>query len=290
MSQGKYDQYFVSNNIVKTNKWGGEGISLLAAVPPEILPATARFILSVTATRSPYMFHDTVHKHMFTEYFVYFGSNPLNMKDFDADIAMSYGPEKEKHIIKSPALIVAPPGLYHCPLEYARVGKPFFGVEAFMVAKRTAVDLGEDTEEIRLQEENYNRFFIDGVVRDNQFGGETISLSQIPEFIFPANAKFILNVHAVKKPYTMFKNTHKHAFTEYLFFMGSNPLNMKEFGAEIEMYMGTEKEKHVINTPTIVVVPPGTYHCPIEITKIDKPFFLMESYITSKYSQSELAP
>ena len=65
-------------------------------------------------------------------------------------------------------------------------------------------------------------------------------------------------------------------------------MNMQEFGAEVEVYMGPEKEKHVINTSTIVVIPPGTYHCPIEISKVDKPVYLIESYITSKYTQSEL--
>ena len=288
MSELKYEQYF-TKNVIKENKFGGEGISL-SAVPQDIIPPVARLSLAITAVKNPYLFHSPVHKHMFTEYFVFFGSNPMDMEEFDADVEYTFGAEKEKHLIKSPSIVVAAPGTYHCPLNYARVGKPIYCIEAFMTTKYSGVDLGEDLNEIRIEEPSYNRFFIRGIVRDNQFGGQVIGLHHIPEHIVPAGAKLSMAISAVRKPYMFHPTTHKHNFTEFFFFLGSNPLNMQEFDAEIEISMGPEREKHIITSPTIVVVPPGVYHCPMNYTKVNKPFYVIETFMTPKYSGTDLEP
>ena len=62
---------------------------------------------------------------------------------------------------------------------------------------------------------------------------------------------------------------HTHAFDEVLFFMGSNPDDMSKLGVEAEICMGKEQEKHIITTPTAVVVPRGLPHCPITFLKVD---------------------
>ena len=83
---------------------------------------------------------------------------------------------------------------------------------------------------------------------------------------------------------------HKHNFTEFFYFFGSNPMDMKEFDAEIEFYFGEEKEKHIINSPTVVVIPPGIFHCPLNYVKVNKPFYCLEMFMTSKYTGTDLVP
>jgi hypothetical protein len=63
-------------------EWGGQAIS---AGPghEDLLPADIWARAAITGVREPYMFHDRVHKHMFTEYFLFFGSNPMKMKEFE---------------------------------------------------------------------------------------------------------------------------------------------------------------------------------------------------------------
>jgi hypothetical protein len=288
---GKYDKYFLTDVIHGTMKpeWGGEVISA-GAGHEDIIPANARALPAITAIRKPYMFHDPVHKHMFTEFFFIFGSKPMNMKEFDADVEFTFGPEMEKHTIKSPTIVVAAPGVYHCPLNYARTGKPIYCLEAFMTTGYSGVNYGEDLKEIRVTEPDYNRYFTDGVVRSNKWGGEGLGLSAVPEYIIPAGARISIGITAVRKPYTYYGQTHKHNFTEYYYFFGSNPMDMKEFDAEVEFSFGEEQEKHLINGPTVVVVPPGIYHCPLDYTKVDKPIYVMESAITSKYKVDPLMP
>ena len=75
-----------------------------------------------------------------------------------------------------------------------------------------------------------------------------------------------------------------HDFVQIIGFIGTNPMNCREFDAEIEFCLGEEKEKHIITTPTVVSVAKGLLHGPIEIKKIKKPFIFLEIKLTSGYS------
>ncbi len=287
----KYEKYFLKDVIRETTKkeWGGEIIGF-GAGPRDVIPANARMSLGITAVRKPYMFHEVLHKHLFTEFFYFFGSNPMNMHDFDAEVEYTFGPEREKHVIKSPTIVTAVPGVYHCPLNYARVGTPFYCLEAFMTSGYSGVDFGEDLKEIRTDEPSYDRYFSRGVVKDNVWGGQGIGLSAVPEHIIPAGARINLNLTVVRKPYVYNDTAHKHNFTEFYFFFGSNPMDMKEFGGEVEFSFGAEKEKYLISSPTIVVVPPGEFHFPLDFSRIDKPIYFLEVSLTSSYRATNLAP
>jgi hypothetical protein len=287
----KYEKYFLKDVVRETTKkeWGGESIGVGAA-PKDDIPANARISLGITAVRKPYMFHETLHKHLFTEFFYFFGSNPMNMHDFDAEVEYTFGPEREKHVITSPTIVTAVPGVYHCPLNYARVGKPFYCLEAFMTSGYSGVDFGEDLKEIRTDEPSYDRYFTKGVIKDNIWGGQGLGLSAVPEHIIPAGAKINLDLAVVRKPYIYNDTTHKHSFTEFYLFFGSNPMDMKEFDAEVEFSFGAEKERYVISGPTIVVVPPGEFHFPLNFARIGKPIYFLEVSLTSHYKATNLMP
>jgi hypothetical protein len=286
MAEQKYDKYFLTD-VVKENRWGGEGIGLGGS---DVIPANARMNLGLTVVRKPYMFHETTHKHLFTEYFFFFGSNPVDMQEFEAEVEFFFGAEKEKQVIASPTIVVAAPGVYHAPLNYAKVGKPFYCLEAFMTSQYSGVDLGEDLAEIAVPEPSYSRYFTRNAVRVNQWGGEGMGLGMVPEFLIPVGAGINLGMTVVRKPYMFHETTNKHNFTEFFLFFGSNPMDMKEFEAEVEFSMGAEREKHVINRPTVVVVPPGVYHAPLNYAKVGKPFYCVECFLTSKYTGTDLEP
>ena len=76
---------------------------------------------------------------------------------------------------------------------------------------------------------------------------------------------------------------HVHDYDEAIFFIGSDPNNIEDLGAEVEMALGPdEEEKHVFNKATAVVVPRGMPHCPIRTLKIDKPYLCMAVSLTGK--------
>jgi hypothetical protein len=74
-------------------------------------------------------------------------------------------------------------------------------------------------------------------------------------------------------PYKMVPNSHKHPVAEILYFIGGDPMNFKEFDAEVEFVMGEgdDAETHVITSTTWVYVPANLAHCPLDFKRVDKP-------------------
>ena len=79
---------------------------------------------------------------------------------------------------------------------------------------------------------------------------------------------------------------HTHEADEIFFIFGSDPKNYYDFDAEIEIYFGEEKEKHIVNSTSIIYVPKGLKHAPIAITRVNKPFQWMHILFTPKYDMS----
>ena len=84
----------------------------------------------------------------------------------------------------------------------------------------------------------------------------------------------------VRKPFLSNNPTHTHNFHEFLAWYGGNPNDPDDFGAEVVLYLGKELEKHVFTKPTIVSLPPGLPHCPLEVTRVDRPIIQIEIMLT----------
>lgn len=74
-------------------------------------------------------------------------------------------------------------------------------------------------------------------------------------------------------PYEMIPDGHQHAVAEILYFIGGDPMNFEEFGAEVEFTMGEgdNAETHIITNTTWVYVPSNVLHCPLNFKRVDKP-------------------
>ena len=80
----------------------------------------------------------------------------------------------------------------------------------------------------------------------------------------------------VTKPFKSDNPCHTHNFDEFLAWYGGNPDDPDDFGAEVVLYMGKEQDKYVFTRPTMVYLPPGLPHCPLEITRVDSPIIQIE--------------
>ncbi len=74
-------------------------------------------------------------------------------------------------------------------------------------------------------------------------------------------------------PYMMIPKGHQHAVAEVLYFIGGDPMNFEEFGAEVEFTIGesADAEVHTITKTTWVQVPGNVPHCPLNFKRVDKP-------------------
>jgi hypothetical protein len=87
----------------------------------------------------------------------------------------------------------------------------------------------------------------------------------------------ILGSHVLADP------PHKHDCDELLFFISTDPENTHDLGGEVEIALGEEWEKHVINTSAIICLPPGVQHCPVFVKKVDRPFYFGHLLLAAKY-------
>ena len=134
MSEKKYEKY-VTTDVLEDSNWirGGKsywvrGSKVWDGVPYEIgMRYHERPMKPKRLSNS--------HKHDFDQILGFLGSNPDDMAEFDAELHIYLGEEREKYIITSPCAILVPAGLYHCPLEFVKVNKPFFFYEVNMTAK-----------------------------------------------------------------------------------------------------------------------------------------------------------
>jgi hypothetical protein len=86
----------------------------------------------------------------------------------------------------------------------------------------------------------------------------------------------------VRKPFKSDNPCHTHNFDEFLAWYGGNPDNPDEFNAEVVIYMGAEQEKYVFHRPTMIYLPPGLPHCPLEITRVDSPIIQIEIMLVAE--------
>ena len=66
-----------------------------------------------------------------------------------------------------------------------------------------------------------------------------------------------------------------HDCDQVMIFIGGDPLNLGDLGAQIEFCIGPEKEKHMVTCTRAVIIPKGLAHGPITILRMDRRFLVM---------------
>ena len=91
-------------------------------------------------------------------------------------------------------------------------------------------------------------------------------------------ASFYSSYRCYMKDAFIDKEPNFHTEEEYLCFTGYDMLDpWGSFDAEIEFWIGknlNSLEKHVFTKPTIVRIPPYTWHCPLQYRNVKKPVYL----------------
>ena len=91
----------------------------------------------------------------------------------------------------------------------------------------------------------------------------------------------------ITAPFRMPEGPHTHPFDEVWLFLGGDQSNIKDFQAEVEVYLGEEGEKHIITAMTVLEIPRGLVHCPLIFKKIDKPILFVNFPLTPKYTRTD---
>ena len=78
------------------------------------------------------------HVHSYDEAVFFIGSDPAHLDELGAEVEMSIGPlgEEEKYTFDKPTVIVAPKGLYHCPIVTKSIKTPYVCMAVSLTGKR----------------------------------------------------------------------------------------------------------------------------------------------------------
>lgn len=78
------------------------------------------------------------HVHDYDEAVFFIGSDPYHLDELGAEVEMSIGEEgqEEKYTFDKPTVLVAPKGLYHCPIVTRKIDKPYVCMAVSLTGKR----------------------------------------------------------------------------------------------------------------------------------------------------------
>jgi hypothetical protein len=142
---------------------------------------------------------------------------------------------------------------------------------------------------VKVYKGKYAKYFTTDIKEDSNIPGIIVSPTfglrgarQVPG----AGANFGWIV--ITKPLFLDRVPHTHEGDEYLFFLGAQvPDCFSTFDAEIDFYFGKEQEKYIITEPTLVFIPAGLLHTPLNFRKINKPLLFGMLLLTPRYTKTE---
>jgi mannose-6-phosphate isomerase-like protein (cupin superfamily) len=231
-------------------------------------------IITSQGIYEPFVMVTEPHKHFYREIFCFVGGDPTNIRDFGAEIEMCIGEEEEKHIITTNTALSIPPNLPHCPLNFKKIDKPIVFLLVILGTRRVdptgMVQKLKRADNPKMTGNKYGKHITSGSYKKFY---QTEAFSVNGELL---NTDCVVATQGIYEPFVMIEEAHKHPFHQIFGFVGGDPTNIRDFGAEIELCLGEEEEKHVITTNTAVSIPPGLYHCPLNFKRIDKPIVFLQ--------------
>ena len=86
--------------------------------------------------------------------------------------------------------------------------------------------------------------------------------------------QFVMDSAVVKyRSFSNVESVHYHPHLHMLeVYVGSDPLNVEDFDAEIELFLGPEWEKQVIDSVAVAYQPNNLIHIGAEVRRVGKPF------------------
>jgi hypothetical protein len=229
------------------------------------------------------------HTHDFDQMLFWFGGDTADMGELGAEMELFLGQEPEKHMITSSTAAFIPRGFPHFPANIVRMEKRFIFLTVNCSGKYEETPVTpdkqlEDVKPVWMFFAKYRNRVVQapflrkgawsyGPSNPDDSGGALAAIRS-------NDIETMIMCESIKKaPYRFGpdpEKPHAHKKPEVLTFMGTDTNDLNNLGGELEFCLGREMEKHIITTPTAVIVPGGLVHCPLTITRVDKPFILCD--------------
>jgi hypothetical protein len=223
------------------------------------------------------------------QFLLFGGANLEDGKEFSAEIELPIGPRLEKQTITSPTCVYLPKGMKHGPVKFKSVGKPIVCLSSYLSPEysvswtpdsvsKCVAEIGDPPFEFSI----------------NNDGPPDVSAIHPPDIPFrylrqpmgkglnyfmwssglgfPAKVSWSYGT-VWYRDFFYLEPVHAHRHSHQIsMYLGGNPLDIEDFDAEIDIWMGKEREKHTINTCAVDHYVPGIPHLGDEIRRVGKPF------------------
>lgn len=222
--------------------------------------------------------------------------------DLGAEISIELGKESEEQVFYEPSVVVIPKGTPHGPVTVRRLDKP---IAHYLVGLNSEYKAESIPKNAKTTGSNYAHLI-------KKFRGAWLLFSKRlarparPDtarlrVTSPGNADQIawfngkdLEGVELNISWGFYSNpgiwhgmgrggAHVHPVDEALFFLGLDYQNINYLGAELEIGLGEEDERHLISRPTVVIAPKNVVHCPIITRWVDKPYAHFHLYLGARY-------
>jgi hypothetical protein len=228
--------------------------------------------------KSPY----DSEKHDFDQVMVWMGTNTIDLGYLGAEVEMMLGEEMELQMIATSTAVAIPRGLQHMPATINRMENRFISMTVSVTPEMKSIPVHSDKAPTWPQgfqghyKENTHRLAFErngpwhyGPKNPDTHAGAITDIKG-------KDFEFHMSYESMNKaPYRFGPipdKPHVHPYTEFLLFMGADCNDLSYLGAEVEVYMGKEMEKHVVTKPCVAIQPKGHPHCPVIVNKQEKPW------------------
>ncbi len=210
------------------------------------------------------------HIHPYREALFFHGLDPDNPYKLDWEIELHMGPEFQTYIVDKTSIIYCPARFPHCPI-ISRIKRPAFHIYTMTGPLLVRDDYEEHIKQDGAFDKNYHGYFKSGPPPGKSDSPYTVFMDND---IIPGSFHFS-SAFITKPSLPTEHDLHTHPDRVVLGFFGNDPENVFDLGAEIEISMGPEQEKHVFNQATAVFLPPGLVHGAVKVKKLQRPFIFV---------------
>ena len=244
------------------------------------------------------------HTHDFPELLGYYSSDPNDPDDLGAEVEFTIG--GERHLLTKSTMIFIPPGVRHLPMAIRNIRRPILHFGVCLNPEYAATDTDGPAKGAGAADAPAGKGNGSGEVILNdggEYGKYIIQKVHEPAHMTPekqesyrkfARRIMYMDTHVVPGAFQMNSSwyfgptpdgpghgEHTHDSVELIGFLSSDPDDRENLGAEVEFTI--EGEKHLLNKSTMIYVPEGMRHLPMDVRNVKRPIFHFSICLEGEY-------
>jgi hypothetical protein len=238
--------------------------------------------------------------HPYDECLVFEGTDNSNILYLGAEVSIELGVEREEHMFSQPSVVLIPKGMPHGPVTVRRVDRTIVHYSIGLAADYEAETIPESQIKSKTTGTKYSHLIRkmrtavepagadesgmgyssvigrDGIMRPADMGVGPGNGDQIVwlygKDLEGFNVNFTWGFYSRCGKWHRGGEAHYHPEEEILCFVGLDPNDINYLGAELELGMGKDYERHIFNKPTVAICPAAFPHLPLITRWVDKPY------------------